>query len=524
MLLIIIVGIIVVTLSNLQNSHNSLGHYTEVLEALCLELDTNSRRKHLILTGIPESKSEKSVGNENNDENSTVETPMEESTFDPCHAVAFETLSSIMDTLTQEDIDVAYRMGRKGTQPRPILIKFARESVRNEVNKRRFQLKEVDATKSAYLNPDLPPKLNHQRSELRSVVNLAKSKQVAAKFQGNRITVDNKVYRHDELDKLPSGLTLSDAFQVKTPKGIAFSGHNVFLSNFYPVKVVFENENFISSEQAYQHCRANFFGDTKTADKIKCARSPQEAKKFGSKSQVSKQWDAVKVNKMREIVYSKFGQNHRLQDLLLGTGTETLIEATHDRFWGCGYTIRSDKVRNGQWNGKNQLGLILMDCREEIRKHRAAQIALHKSMADQHVLQSQGMPSQVQASVLPDPTQPPPLLGQPPMANYVHQSQVQMPINQFVPSQVGFQQPNTGYRFPIATNAMQLAQPMLQSLMSGMIPTGFPTPTPSASQYYGYPIPSQQPSIPSTTPSPGGFVQGERRTSFDPGWSPTFIS
>lgn len=135
------------------------------------------------------------------------------------------------------------------------------------MNKRRFLFKEVEATKLAYLNPDLPPKLNHQRSELRLVVNLAKSKQTEAKFQGNKITVSNKVYRHDDLDQLPSGLILSDAYQVKTAKGIAFSGHNVFLYNFYPVKVVIDNVEFKSAEHAYQHSRATFFGDTKTAEK-----------------------------------------------------------------------------------------------------------------------------------------------------------------------------------------------------------------------------------------------------------------
>lgn len=45
-------------LSKLQVNHNSLVHYTGVLESYCLELDTNSRRKHLILTGIQEVRNE----------------------------------------------------------------------------------------------------------------------------------------------------------------------------------------------------------------------------------------------------------------------------------------------------------------------------------------------------------------------------------------------------------------------------------------------------------------------------------
>lgn len=160
-----------------------------------------------------------------------------------------------------------------------------------------------------------------------------------------------------------------------------------------------------------------------------------------------------------------------------------------------------------------------MNCREEIRKPRAAQIALQKSMADQQGMQTQSLPNQVQSNALPDPALPPPQTGQPPIPNYAQQFQTQLPINQFALSQAGFQQSNTGYRLSIATNAMQLSQQMFQPFMP---PIGFPTP--SVPQYYGYPIPSQQASIASTTPSSAGFAQGERRTSFDPSWSPSFIT
>lgn len=246
-------------LSKLQSNHNSLVHFTGVLESYCLELDTNSRRKHLILTGIQE------VRNEGDNVTEAEETSMEESTFDPCKQLVFETLSTIMDTLIIDDIDVAYRVGRRGTQPRPILVIFARESIRNEINRKRFQPKEVDATKSAFLNADLPAKLSQQRLVLRSIVNLAKSKQIDTSFQGVKILVDKQVYRHNDLHKLPPGFRLSDAFQVNTPKGIAFSGQNVPFSNFFPVKIVYGGTEFKSAEHAYQHGRAVFAGDTKSA-------------------------------------------------------------------------------------------------------------------------------------------------------------------------------------------------------------------------------------------------------------------
>lgn len=52
-----------------------------------------------------------------------------------------------MDTLTYEDIDIAFRVGKRGPTPRPILVKFAKESIRNEVSWRRKDLKEVEEYK-----------------------------------------------------------------------------------------------------------------------------------------------------------------------------------------------------------------------------------------------------------------------------------------------------------------------------------------------------------------------------------------
>lgn len=41
-------------LHKLQREHFSLAYYTEKLEKYCLDLDSNSRRKHLIITGVTE--------------------------------------------------------------------------------------------------------------------------------------------------------------------------------------------------------------------------------------------------------------------------------------------------------------------------------------------------------------------------------------------------------------------------------------------------------------------------------------
>lgn len=109
-------------------------------------------------------------------------------------------------------------------------------SVCKDVNKKRVNLKDSDKTKLAFLNEDLPLKINQQCADLRCIVNHAKSKNVNAKIIGNRISVDNRVYSYKDIDRLPEGLKISDAKLVDTPKGLAFQSHYAFLSNFFPTR------------------------------------------------------------------------------------------------------------------------------------------------------------------------------------------------------------------------------------------------------------------------------------------------
>ncbi len=72
-----------------------------------------------------------------------------------------------------------------------------------------------------------------------------------------------------------------------------------------------------------------------------------------------KDWESVKDNIMREVVYAKFTQHDHLKKTLLETGDAKLIEHTaNDSYWADG----------GNGKGKNMLGIILMEVREKIRK------------------------------------------------------------------------------------------------------------------------------------------------------------
>lgn len=106
-------------ISRLEVGQRCLLNYTRMLEDYCLELDVSMHKKTFNVTGIPE---------EANEYISNTENPDSESGSIATQNVIFNKLSQIHDTLTFDDIDCAICIGRKGTKPCPVLIKFCKES------------------------------------------------------------------------------------------------------------------------------------------------------------------------------------------------------------------------------------------------------------------------------------------------------------------------------------------------------------------------------------------------------------
>lgn len=136
-----------------------------------------------------------------------------------------------------------------------------------------------------------------------------------------------------------------------------FWGDYRFLSNFWPASVYLEGDWYPSVEHAYQAAK---FTDKAVRLEIKNAKKPGEAKKLGNLGYpLRSDWDLVRIQYMRNLVWQKFSLHQNLQDRLLATGEAELIEGNtwHDTFWG---------VCNGV--GQNWLGKILMEVRVELKK------------------------------------------------------------------------------------------------------------------------------------------------------------
>lgn len=131
------------------------------------------------------------------------------------------------------------------------------------------------------------------------------------------------------------------------------------LNNWSAHIVEIWGNKFPTVEHAFHYRK---FSDTypEIAAKVLNASSPwaamQAARKY--KNEVRPDWHEVKIGIMTEINRAKFIQNEDALECLLKTGNKKIVEnSPWNSFWGCG--------ENGK--GKNMMGKILMQIREELR-------------------------------------------------------------------------------------------------------------------------------------------------------------
>lgn len=129
------------------------------------------------------------------------------------------------------------------------------------------------------------------------------------------------------------------------------------MSNFYLVGVTGYDDDglYPSVEHAFQATKTRLLAARNT---IRVAASPSAARAIGRTVPLRKDWERIKVKVMRDLIRKKFFYPE-LRILLTQTGDTFLVEGNtwNDRFWG---------VCDGR--GRNMLGHILMQVREEIRK------------------------------------------------------------------------------------------------------------------------------------------------------------
>lgn len=135
----------------------------------------------------------------------------------------------------------------------------------------------------------------------------------------------------------------------------SFRGAYGFLSNMTTAVFEWDGRTYRNSEAAFQSAKTL---DPDERDQFSNLTGVI-AKRAGRKVTLRSDWEAVKVDIMREVVRAKFSQNPDLLKKLLDTGDAELVEGNswHDTFWGVDQTTGE---------GENHLGRILMEIRTEL--------------------------------------------------------------------------------------------------------------------------------------------------------------
>ena len=140
-------------------------------------------------------------------------------------------------------------------------------------------------------------------------------------------------------------------------------------SNLYRRAVAFEGREYPTAEHAYQAGKAC---KEEVREWILNAPSPALAAMAAHGLytwDIVPNWSKIKFDRMRDVLRAKFAQHDDLRELLLSTGNTRLVEAG-----------KTDNAVNRTWGevngkGKNMLGVLLMEVREELRVYSQKKIA-----------------------------------------------------------------------------------------------------------------------------------------------------
>lgn len=144
-------------------------------------------------------------------------------------------------------------------------------------------------------------------------------------------------------------------------------------SNWYPAEFTYANHHFENSEQFMMYHKVMMFGRKDLGQQILATKDPAECKKIAKQKFPefrSDIWDRSARTIVKRGVRAKFAQNPDIRKELLATGSELLAECSpKDNRWGIGIDI-SDLARlntkNWSYDSRNQLGIILMEVRQEL--------------------------------------------------------------------------------------------------------------------------------------------------------------
>lgn len=167
-----------------------------------------------------------------------------------------------------------------------------------------------------------------------------------------------------------SGVVVVRNPEKPTQDLVLFYGRRPVFSNFYISPFKIGKLKYNCTEQYFQHKKAMFFEDHKTAGKIMKTQSPAQQKKLGRrvKGYDELRWMQVRKQTMESGCMAKFTQNQPEKEKLLATGDSLMVECSPtDKIWGIGLGLKDHRAKNPKnWVGQNLMGKVLENVRELI--------------------------------------------------------------------------------------------------------------------------------------------------------------
>ena len=215
------------------------------------------------------------------------------------------------------------------------------------------------------MNEEYPIQVKKDRDRLRLVFQMIKSNpkyREKCNLRGDKLMVDGVKYTVDNLGDLPIELAAYQATEKCNHTTLVFHGEWSPFSNFHPNPFLVDGILYNSAEHYIQYQKLLLFGDSVTANQILRSQTPIEAKQLSysiSNFSMSK-WTNKGYKPCAKGIREKFVQNKPLLEMLKGTGSLMLAEASKDKLWGTGVPLRnSNALSTSNWENPGWLSKIL---------------------------------------------------------------------------------------------------------------------------------------------------------------------
>ena len=175
--------------------------------------------------------------------------------------------------------------------------------------------------------------------------------------------------RCDSADHCVSDVDECKAY-ITNDKIYAFRSRDDPLCNMMKCKFAFDNNTYHSAEQAYVYAKCKLSKNIDLMPLVLSAADAFCAKRIGDsisdKDLSSCGWHDIKSDIMKDILVAKCKSVPKFRDALLNCGSQHIVEATDDLYWGCGqaYLPLAETTEPSFHKGNNVLGSLLESLRE----------------------------------------------------------------------------------------------------------------------------------------------------------------